>query len=93
MLWHIFHACLKALVLKNTLDSCILSVWSQLGLENHSKRAVSHDLALGVLHFSGLASHTVLHFLTDDFYIVSTISLCQSVEVSMAHPYLPCASW
>lgn len=70
MLWYDFHAYLEALVLKNTLDSCILPVWSQLGLENHSKGAVSHDLALRVLHFFGLASHTVLYFLTDDLYIV-----------------------
>lgn len=72
----ISYACLEALVLKNTLDSCILSVWSQLSLKDHSERAVSHDLALSILHFSGLASHAVLYFLTDDLCIVRTISLC-----------------
>lgn len=89
----ILYAYLEALVLKNTLDSCILSVRSQLGLENDTKRAIPYDLALGVLHFSGLASHAVLYFLTDDLYIVCTISLCYNVVISMAYSYLPCASW
>ena len=91
----ISYAYLEAFVLKNTLDGCILSVRSQLGLKDHSERAISHDLALGILHFSGLASHAVLYFLTDDLYIiiVCTISLCSNVVISMAYSYLPCASW
>lgn len=75
MLWYDSQADLEALVLKNTLDSCILSVRSQLGLENNSKGAISHNLALGILHFFGLASHAVLYFLTDDLYITSMVSL------------------
>ena len=66
----IFHAYLETLILKNTLDSCVLSVWSQLGLEDHSKGAISHDLALSVLHFFGLASHAILYFLTDNLYVL-----------------------
>lgn len=76
MLRYDVHAYLEALVLKNTLDGCVLSVWSQLGLKNHSKGAVSYDLALGVLHFFGLAGHAVLYFLTNDLYNISIVSLC-----------------
>ena len=71
-----FHAYLEALILKNTLDSCILSVGSQFGLEDYSKGTVPHNLALCVLHLFGLASHTILYFFTDDLCITSAINHC-----------------
>ena len=76
MLLYDFHAYLEALVLKNTLDSCILSVGSQFSLEDYSKGTVPHNLALGVLHLFGLASHTILYFFTDDLCITSAINHC-----------------
>ena len=76
MLLYDFHAYLEALVLKNTLDSCVLSIGSQLSLKDYSKGTVSHNLALGVLHLFGLASHTILYFFTDDLCVTSAISHC-----------------
>ena len=59
-------AYLETLILKDTLDSCILAVGSKLGLEDYTKRAISHDLTLRVLHLLRLASQAVLHFFTND---------------------------
>ena len=60
-------AYLETLVLQDSLNSCVLSIWRELGLEYYTERPVSNNLALGILHFFGLASQTILYFLADDF--------------------------
>ena len=48
-------AYLEAFVLKDTLDSSIFSVGRELCLKNNTEGAISHDLALGILHLFRLA--------------------------------------
>lgn len=59
---------LEALVLQNPLDGCIFVRGGQLGLENHAKRSIAYNLALGVLDFASLASDAILDLFTDNFY-------------------------
>lgn len=61
---------LEALVLQNPLDGCILSVWRKLCLEYNTKGAVSHDLALCILHFSCFASQSILDLFANNLYIL-----------------------
>lgn len=56
---------LESLVLEDALDGSILIGWSQLGLKNNAKRAVSDDLALSVLYLPRLASDAILYLLLD----------------------------
>ena len=56
---------LEALVLKDTLDCCIFAVGRELGLKDNTKGSIADDLALRILHFPGLTSHTILYLLTD----------------------------
>ena len=58
---------LEAFVLQDPLDSCILVAWSKLGLEHNAKGAISHNLALCVLHLTRLTSETILDFFTYNF--------------------------
>lgn len=76
---------LEALILKNAFDSCIFSVGSQLGLENHSEGAIAYDLALRVLHLPCLARQAILHFLTNDLCMLSAVLQYMSADFS----YLP----
>jgi hypothetical protein len=46
---------LEPLVLQNSLDGSIFTTGGQLGLKDNTKGAIPNDLALGVLHVSGLA--------------------------------------
>jgi hypothetical protein len=58
---------LEALVLKNTLDSCVFSTWREFGLKYYTKGAVSYDFALSVRHLTGFAGGSILNLFTDDF--------------------------
>lgn len=62
---------LETLVLQDSLDRGILPIGGKLGLEDHTKRAVSYDLALRILHFLGFASETILDFLTNDLFSIN----------------------
>jgi len=63
----IFGAYLETLVLEHTLDGSILTRRRQLGLEDHAEGAVSHDLALRVLHLFCFSGKAILDLLTNDF--------------------------
>lgn len=58
-------AYLESLVLQHALDGRILAGRGQLGLKDDAEGAVSHYLALGVLHLFGLAGQAILHLLAD----------------------------
>lgn len=62
------HACthLESLVLEHPLDGGILARGMQLRLKDDTERPISDDLALRVLHLSGLARHAVLHLFAND---------------------------
>ena len=57
---------LEPLVLEDTLDSRIFSIWRELCLEHNPKGSVSYDLTLCVLHLFGFTSKPVLNFLAND---------------------------
>jgi len=59
-LYIIKHSHLESLILEHTFDSSIFARGRELCLKHHSERAVSHDLALRVLHISRLSSYAVL---------------------------------
>lgn len=75
---------LEAFVLKNAFDGSIFASGRQLGLEDNAKGAIAHDLALGVLHITSLASNTILDLLTDH--------LCRPVSQSVSQSLEPAAS-
>lgn len=58
---------LESLVLKDSLNRRIFTVWRQLCLKYYSKAAVPNNLTLCVLHFLCLAGNAILDFLPDDF--------------------------
>ena len=59
-------SCLESFVLQYTLDSSILAIGGDLGLEDDAEGAISNNLALGVLHLSSLAGDTILNLFADD---------------------------
>lgn len=61
----------KPLVLQHSLDGSIFAAWGHFRLKHDTERAISHDLALGVLHFLGFASQAILDLFTNDLYWVS----------------------
>ena len=67
-------AYLETLVLQYPLDGCVLTVWSEFGLEHHPKGSIAHDLALCILHFPGLPSQAILYLLA--YYLYDNVSLC-----------------
>jgi hypothetical protein len=58
---------LEALVLQHPFDGGVLSTRGQLGLEDYSKGAVSHNLALRVGQVLVLSRLAILDLFTDDF--------------------------
>jgi hypothetical protein len=61
-------AYLEAFILEHTLDGRVFAAWGELGLKDDAEGAIAHDLALGVLHFTSLASKAILDLLADDLY-------------------------
>lgn len=76
---------LEAFVLKDAFDGSIFASGRQLGLEDNAKGAIAHDLALGVLHITSLASNAVLDLLAD--HLCRPVS--QSVSPSVIHSSQP----
>lgn len=64
----VLHSHLEAFILQYSFDSGIFPVRSKLRLKHYTKRTVSYDLTLGILHFPSFASDTILNFLTYYFY-------------------------
>ena len=58
---------LEPLILQDSFDRRVFSSRRELGLENDAKGPISDNFALCVLHFSCLASDTVLDLFTYDF--------------------------
>lgn len=58
---------LEPLVLKDSLDRRVFAIWRELGLEHDSKRSVSYDLALCILHLFCLACNPILYLFPNDF--------------------------
>lgn len=61
---------LEPLVLEHPLDSRIFSIGSKLRLEDHTKRSVSHNLALSILHLSCVSSQAILYLFTNHFWVL-----------------------
>lgn len=61
------HRHLESFILQHALDGGIFAVGSKLGMKDHAKGPVPDDLALGVLHLSGLPRHTILNLFPNDF--------------------------
>ena len=81
---------LEALVLQDPLDRCILSIRGKLCLEDYTKRAISYNLALCVLHFLGFTGQAILDFLTYNLFPV--VSSKREPVRWFGVTYLPCAS-
>lgn len=62
-----FGSHLEAFVLQDPLDGSIFTTGGQLGLEDYTKRAITDNLALGVLDFACLAGESILDLLSNDF--------------------------
>lgn len=59
---------LESLVLEDSLDGGIFPRGRELGLKHYAERAITDNLAVGILQLSGLSSNTILHFLPHDLY-------------------------
>lgn len=59
---------LETFILQHPFDSCVFPIWCKLCLENNSKRAVSYNLALCILHLPSLTCDAILYFLSDNLY-------------------------
>lgn len=65
---------LEALVLEYPFDGSVLAGGRQLGLKHDAEGAVADNLALRVLHISGLSCKAILNLLADN--------LCGRAKVS-----------
>jgi hypothetical protein len=65
---------LESLVLKHSFDGSILSRGREFGLEDHSKRAISNDLALCILHISSLSCNAILDLFANHLYLVKVLA-------------------
>lgn len=57
---------LESLVLEHALNGSVLTRGRELGLEDNAEGAVSHNLALSILHVSSFSSNTILNLFAND---------------------------
>ena len=77
---------LEAFVLQNSLDGCIFSIRGKLRLKDDTEGAISHDLALCILHLSCFTCKTILNSFAHNFCTFVSLCLGLQKQECSAHP-------
>lgn len=81
---------LESLILKHTLDGSVFAGRRKLGLKDDAEGTVADNFALGILHFLGFTSETILDFFANNFcHAVSRSGSASTVKHCAENDCLP----